>query len=153
VSLQRWQLDFRHQLRQAYINEYLLGRGGVGNMTQADWGRLGGMLKEQYGWMNRMAAQMANGEVSPAQAKIRMDMYFKSSREAYERAKRVSSGSPDLPAYPGDGSTQCRVNCQCSWDIQETEDEWLAYWTLGPAEHCPDCDNRSRQWAPLRFPK
>jgi hypothetical protein len=153
ISIQRWQMDFRQALRRSYIDQYLLARGGRDNMTAADWGRLGGMLREQYGWMDRFAQQMAAGEMSPNQVASRMQMYFNSSRESFERGRAAALGIPRLPAYPGDGSTQCRTNCQCSWDITEAEDEWLAYWRLGVAEHCPDCVRRSQEWAPYRIPR
>lgn len=153
ISIQRWQLDFRQNLKDIYRNEYLLARGGRGAMTQSDWGKLGAMLKKQYGYMNRFAEEIAAGNLTDAQVKARMDMYFKSARQAYERGAESARGMPPLPAHPGDGSTVCLSNCQCHWDIQETDDEWLATWTLGAAEHCPDCVQRAGDWAPLRLPK
>lgn len=153
ISIQRWRMDFRRELRKAYTAEYLYGKGGVGAMTAADRGRLGGMLAEQYKWMDKFAAEMAQGNLSPVQVKARMGMYFSSSRESYERSRTASWGMPRLPAYPGDGSTQCRVNCQCSWRIAESETAWEAVWELGAAEHCPDCLQRAERWAPLIIPK
>lgn len=153
ISLQRWQLDFRRDLKDIYRNEYLAARGGINNMTQADWGRLGGILRRQYEFMNRFYDDLAAGRVSKDQARARAEMYFKSARQSFERGQRAALGMPDLPAYPGDGTTQCLSNCQCSWEVQETEDAWLATWTLGAAEHCPDCVQRSNDWAPLRLPK
>ena len=153
ISIQRWQLDFRRELKDIYRNEYLLARGGRGAMTQADWGRLGAMLKKQYGFMNRFGEDLQAGKLTEEQARARAEMYFKSARQAYERGRESALGMPALPAHPGDGSTVCLSNCQCHWDIQETEAEWLATWTLGAAEHCPDCLERSSNWAPLRLPK
>ena len=153
ISLQRWQLNFRRDLKQSYIDQYLLAKGGRQNMTQSDWGSLGGMLRNQYQYMNRFAEEIASGRLTEGQVRVRMDMYFKSSRQANERAAIRARGMPDLPAYPGDGSTQCLTNCRCSWQVSENEDEWLAYWTLGVAEHCPDCVQRAGDWAPLRLPK
>lgn len=152
ASVQRWQLNFREQLRRAYVNEYVAARGGLGAMTQADWGRLGGMLKEQYTWMNRFAEQMARGELTEGQVRVRMQMYFDSAREAHSRA-HAASWRIELPAHPGDGSTICKTNCKCAWDLRETEMGVDAYWTLGVAEHCPDCMDRAGKWNPYHAPK
>ena len=153
MRLNSWVLDFRQRLKTVYIDQYLQARGGRNAMTQEDWGRLGGLLKNQYEYLNRFADDIAAGKLSAKQIAQRGDLYFKSARQAYERAQEISLGMPRLPAYPGDGSTVCLSNCACTWDIRETETEWLATWTLGPTEHCPDCDRRSREWAPLRLPK
>jgi hypothetical protein len=153
ISIQRWVLRFRDRLKDAYINEYMLARGGRSAMTQRDWGRLGRMLRDQYGYLDRFAQDVAAGRLSKDQIQARSEMYFKSARQAYERGHEEALGMPTLPAYPGDGSTVCLSNCQCHWDVRQTEDEWLATWTLGAAEHCPDCIERANRWAPLRFPK
>jgi hypothetical protein len=152
ISIQRWTLDMRAQIKSAYVNEYLLGRGGIKNMTQADWGRIGGMLKNQYHYLNNFAADIAKG-MSPEQIALRARMYIDSATQAYERAQAISKGL-DLPAYPGDGTTECRSNCKCHWEIITGEDAYSCYWRLEPqAEHCDTCDARSGMWNPLVFPR
>ena len=153
VRIDRWVLDFRQRLKKTYIDQYVLSRGGRQAMTQSDWGRVGRMLRDRYGYLNRFAEDIKTGSLSNKQIAARGELYFKSARQAFERGKEASAGMPRLPAYPGDGSTVCLSNCQCHWDVQETEGEWLATWTLGAAEHCPDCIERSNDWAPLRLPK
>ena len=153
MSIQQWVLGFRARLKGVYIDQYVMARGGRAAMTQRDWGRLGAMLKKQYGFMNRFGEDIAAGKLTEAQMARRSQMYFDSARQAFERGKEESLGMPTLPAYPADGQTQCLSNCQCYWDIRETEDEWLATWTLGAAEHCPDCVENAERWAPLRLRK
>lgn len=153
INIQRWTLDFRQRLKKVYIDEYVMARGSRASMTQRDWGRLGAMLKKQYGFLNGFAGDIAAGKLSDGRIKARAELYFKSARQAFETGKEAALGMPQLPAHPGDGSTVCLSNCQCHWDIREAEGEWLATWTLGAAEHCPDCVQRAGDWAPLRFPK
>ena len=153
VTLNQWTLGFRQELKNLYINQYALARGGFNAMTQADWGRIGRMLRDQYGYMNNFAADIATGRLSPKQIEARMQLYFNSSTQAYERGNAVSHGIPALPQYPGDGRTVCRANCQCVWDIREDETGWDCFWQLGAAEHCPDCLSNASRWAPLRIPK
>jgi len=148
INLQQWTLNFREQLKTTYINQYMAGRGGLDAMTQADWGRIGRQLRDQYAYMNQFAAQIARGDLTTAQIEARMKLYFNSATQMFERAQAASSGVV-LPQYPGDGRTQCRTNCKCEWDIQEYDDRWDCYWKLNPAEHCPDCIDNSQTWNPL----
>ena len=148
VSLPQWTLEMRSQVKDTFINEYMLARGGRNNMTQADWGRVGAMLKKQYGYIDNFGADIKAEKVSEGQMRTRARMYISSGTQAFERARAESVGAPVLPAYPGDSSTRCHSNCGCSWSIEEKENHWEAYWRLGPHEHCEDCLERSVEWAP-----
>ena len=121
-------------------------------MTQADWGRLGAEVRKQYEHVGGSAGEIAAGNLSPAQVAARSQLYTQAATASYERG-RAAAHRLVLPAYPGDGSTQCRVNCKCHWRIVEDETAWNCYWTLGKAEHCEDCVAREATWAPYVYPK
>lgn len=153
ISLQRWVIDMRQQLKQTYINEYMLARGGTSAMTQSDWGRIGHMLRDQYKYLDRLAADIAAGKLSPKQVAVRARMYIDSAVQAHEQGKAAARGLI-LPAYPGDGQTQCLTNCKCHWEIVEQEVLWECFWRLeAQAEHCPDCVSNSMAWNPYIYPK
>lgn len=154
LSPEDWRLLMRQEIKMEYIGEYILGRGGLPQMIPEDWGSLGGMLREQYEWLDGFYDQVARGELSEAQIAARSRMYVRSAREGHERANGRAWGDPPLPAYPGDGSTACKTNCACSWDIRSAEAteegmSWTCHWTLGIADHCADCLTRSEEWNPL----
>jgi len=153
ISHQEWTFRARQRIKETFIAEYMLGRGGRAAMTQADWGRVGAMLKTQYQFLQRFEQDLIDGKLTEAQARVRLRMYLNDSRQAYERALSEAMGVPRLPAYPGDGQTRCKANCQCHWAYEDTEDEWLVSWTLGSAEHCEDCLANAAKWNPLRVPK
>lgn len=138
IKIQQWEREMRDLIRQTYRAMYELAVGGRENMTQADYGRLGGMLQEQYRYLHNFAADLADGKLTLAQAQNRARMYIESSTQAFERAQAANYGIT-LPQYPGDGTTQCRANCRCHWEIKSRKKEWACYWRLGQAEHCPDC--------------
>ena len=153
ITLQQWQIGMREVIKDTYINEYMLGAGGRNAMTQADWGRVGQMVRQQYEYVDNFARDIAAGRYSEAGIAARARMYPESASQAYERGNTESRGMPQLPAYPGDGSTQCLSNCKCRWTIKETDEAWECTWTLSPAEHCLDCLDRAQRWAPLTIAK
>jgi len=137
-------------IRQTYVDLYSMGAGGRNNLTAKDWGSIGGMLKEQYGYLNNFMDQIEAGELSQAQITVRLKMYINSASEAFWRA--FARDIPiDLPAYPGDGQTACLTNCQCQWDIKPVDGGYDCYWILGEAEHCPDCVENAARWNPYRI--
>ena len=119
---------FREELKGEYIREYLLGIGGRGQMTQADWGSIGGMLADQYRYLDGFIAELEAGNLTPEQIAARVNMYVNSSREAFERAHGRVAG---------------KAGC----------DEEI--WSLGAAEHCEDCvAYAAKGWQPIgTFPE
>lgn len=148
-----WLKAMRDETKSAYITQYLLAYGGKNNMTPREWGRLGGLLKSQYAYLNRMKDRIDSGLYSEAQIANYSKMYIAASGRAFEIAKTRQTGIESLPQYPGDGQTQCLTNCRCSWRIVNRGDAWECYWTLGDAEHCPDCEEAARRFNPLVIPK
>ena len=113
LSPRDWHAQMREEIKAEYIRQYMLGRGGRGNMTSADWGSIGGMLsRDQYVYLRKFAQEVAEGKLSEAQIRARSAMYVNSAREAFERG-------------------QARANA-------DAED---VIWVLGPVktEHCEDC--------------
>ncbi len=136
ISAADWRDKMRQEVKDEYIRQYTSARGGVAVMTQADWGSIGGMLKEQYTYLDKFYGEVAAGNLTEGQIAARAGMYINSAREANERAHGRSQGMPDLDRYPGSGSTPCLTNCACFLTIETTKDGWDVYWKLGDAEHC-----------------
>ena len=119
-----WRLAMRAQIKREYIRQYVLGRGGIGQMTFVDWGSIGGMLKEQYAWLDGFAEVLPG--LSEGQITARSRMYINSAREAFERAR-------------------ARVAVIGGYD----EEMWILF---SPAEHCPDCEDFALMgWQPIGF--
>lgn len=58
-----------------------------------------------------------------------------------------------LPALPKDGSTICKTNCGCAWDIQQLDGEgnYDCYWKRGKNDSCGTCLAREQAWSPLQI--
>lgn len=83
------------ELKNQHIQAAMLGRGGRDAMTQADYGRLGATLRQEYKFMRRFIEQAANGELSEAQIKNRLKMYSSGvwkSQQAGERSAHKAAG-------------------------------------------------------------
>ena len=149
--------QFHNELDAAYIRQWMLGKGGKDNMTLSDWFIIGTLLAVQYRFLKRFMNALNNPlQVMPVgEINRRLDMYIDSSRQAFERGKALAFGIPQLPAYPGDGSTLCLTRCKCHWEIHPVSSPdprlsgWNCYWRLGIAEHCETCLRREAAWAPL----
>ena len=152
LAIPEWEIEIRRVIKESYGASYLLGRGGRKMMTQSDWGRVGQMVRNQYLYLNMFAREIATGEITAEEALRRIAIYPGGGRHAFGRARSIAQGDIPLPAYPGDGSTQCLGHCMCSWQIEDhPEGGWNATWVLGDADHCQECLRRSDTWAPLRI--
>lgn len=152
IDVQQYVLRMRDEIKTTYIAEYMLGKGGRHNMTQSDWGKLGNMLRDQYGYLQRFGQEISAGNLSEAQISVRGRMYFSSAGQAFERA-RAAGYNIELPAMPKDGTSECLTNCLCNWRLVDRGDYVEATWRLSAVEHCSTCEQRGRDWAPLIVPK
>lgn len=152
TTVQRWEGDMRQVVRTTFVAEYSLGRGGVNALSPADRGRVGSLVRTQYQYLRDFALEVQRGELSVAQIASRSVLYVHSAGQAYERA-RAAARDLVLPAYPKDGSTECKSRCGCRWEISETDTSWRCYWRKTSRESCPTCIERARVWSPLDVPK
>ena len=152
-----WHERMQREIKGEYIRQYLLGRGGLEQMEQADWGSVGGMIAEQYRpYLTNFAGEVSG--LSEGQILVRARMYINSAREAFERGKARSQGMPfgALPAYPADGQTVCLTEDRCSWEIETIRDaagniiRWDCYWRLdSAAQHCSSCLDNAATYSPF----
>ena len=109
-----WSEIFRQEIKEEWLAQYMAGRGGVDQMTPADWGWIGGKLNVQYNtYLSRFLDDIKSGDLSPEQIAARARMYIEGAEQAYWRANHVSH-------------------------VAAGYDEVL--WVLNPdVENCPDC--------------
>jgi len=64
IDSRSWETSMRQQILEAYKQQYMLGKGGIEQMTAQDWGSIGGMVADQYRYLDRFAQQIADGLLS-----------------------------------------------------------------------------------------
>ena len=143
ISVGEWEREMAASIRQASIWNYSIGKGGIGQLTQSDYGKIGYEMRFQLGKLRNFSSEILSGELSDAQIRDRASKYFdrtygmveEGSRtahreEGYSWEKRnLNSGGnecADCSAYKGMGwmqigtlprpteSCQCKSNCRCS---------------------------------------
>jgi hypothetical protein len=103
----------RREIKDIHRTQYIVGRGGVENMTPRDWGRLGADLRHlHYNRLDRFALKIAEGDLTPAQVNEGSKLYMNSSNKQYWR-----------------GKTEAKL---AAGFVEEQR-------FLNPAEHCADC--------------
>lgn len=140
ITLPQWQSAVAQQLADTHMAQSMFAVGGRANMTAQNWGRVGGVLRDEYRYLTNFANDIANGRVSQAQAVARIRQYGNATQQSYWReyanasnglihwelnpaehcadCLSLATGSPytasSLPTYPGAGETTCRGNCRCN---------------------------------------
>jgi len=148
----------RQEIKEETIRQYMLGRGGRSMMTQTDWGSVGGMLTEQFRYLEKNV--IPNLEtMTEGQIRARMGMYANSGREAFFRGQARARGFEpnELPYQPADGNTICLTRCNCDWNYEPMYQGDIligfdCYYLLGGSvQHCDTCIDRAAESAPFEI--
>jgi hypothetical protein len=122
ADLDQWQEAFAVELRRMHTQIYAYGGGGWRNVPAEEWLEVGRGLKQEYGYLNNFAVEIASGELSQAQIRARMNQYANHAWGVYwqgDQAAKKAAGFDEM--------------------MRE----------LNPAEHCDDCRRLAGHWEPL----
>jgi len=123
LSLPAWQQQMARELKDAHIVSLHVGRGGQAVTTFADYGRVGRLLRDEYQLLQQFATEIYNGNLSPAQIRVRAALYGANVRQSYWT-----------------GQTAAHVEAEYG------EERRL----LAPADHCAQCpDYAALGWQPI----
>ena len=122
VSIATWELAMRDQIKAANISAIQLERGGRANMTPADYGRAGQIIRGQYGYLNNFAGDIQSGKQRlDGTLQRRMKMYTDNARGSfYASADANMLGNPTHERsiiYPGDSCPGCISENRKRWQI------------------------------------
>lgn len=124
LALQDWQTRMARELKDAYVVNVQIGRGGRNATQFSDYGRIGGRLQFEYRKLDEFAQQIKAGEAgSAAQVMARANQYAGGPRTAYFDGQQAAKEEAGL-----------------------TEERRV----LNPAEHCDDCVGYAAEgWKPI----
>lgn len=140
ITLEDWQVAMREQIKAQHLSSAALARGGFAQMTQADYGRVGGTVASHYRYLNNFVADIKQGAPFDGTFTNRVRLYAEASRSTYEAAARevaddggateernilgvadhcdecislTDDGWVPIGTMPPPGRRQCGVNCRC----------------------------------------
>ena len=125
ISRAEWQMQMREYIRVTHRMAAITAYGGMENMTQAAWGYEGYLVKLQYQYLDKFAADI---EANPSawmngRLLVRMQLYQKAEWGTFEQMLRFQKR-------------------QEGW-TEERRD-------LGRADHCKGClEQAAKLWQPI----
>lgn len=146
-SLATWQTQMMLEIRHLHLANAAAAVGGWDQLTSADFGRVGQLLKVQYAYLQRFALQIQTGQQQINGGLItRAGMYADAARGTYEDELRALSrdrlgmtqerrvlGRADhcddcltaaakdwqpIGTLPRIGDSACKVSCRCSFEYR-----------------------------------
>lgn len=147
LTLAEWQTGMMREIKILHTAQAAAARGGWAQMSQADWGYTGSLIKKQYQYLDQFAADIASGK-QPLDGRIdaRCRMYGKAGYGTYEQMERryqetnngmteerrirtASESCEDCIEYsdrgwvpigslPRIGESRCRTNCACHFQYR-----------------------------------
>jgi hypothetical protein len=150
ISPAIWQEQMRTELRRLHTTNAALGAGGFDRMTFKEFGRTGGLLRNDYQRMTNLANDIVAGKASLPQALQRVRGYvgnarvnfFEAERDAlratgrqHEERRRLGAsehcidcvhyaalGFQPLGTLPVPGQASvCGTHCRCNMERREVE--------------------------------
>jgi hypothetical protein len=83
IDTREWEDDFAKTLKEVLVNSYVLGRGGMAQMTSRDLGITSGIMREQYLYLRNFASEVMRGRMSIAQFQARQNLYIEKAYSVY----------------------------------------------------------------------
>lgn len=143
INLAEWQVRMSQHVKATHLNAVALERGGWANMTPADYGRAGQIIREQYAYLRRFVDDIATGRQRlDGSLNVRARMYTQAGRKTFHKSRHASLRDGPVthvrsrlhpadhceecvaldgkwfkigdPRYKLPGDRICRVNCHCT---------------------------------------
>lgn len=83
VSIDQWLVEMRSAVKDVQLYSTALAKGGWAQMTQADFGRVGRIVRDQYVYLDRFVADIMAGYPLDGRFIRRASMYVESGRRTY----------------------------------------------------------------------
>jgi len=149
------QISEYHEVMEELLSRYHLAAYmvGAGQDVVSDKARekiLEGVAN-QLAFLQGFITEIEDNDTFEMGWQARARMYGESIKEPYwnGRVKLLP-----LPSMPGDGTTNCKTNCGCSWEVKAVnadKGDYDARWRRGLKDSCQTCIERENTWNPIRI--
>lgn len=89
ISVEDWANAMAIELKHLHLANLAAAKGGVKNLTQSDYGRVGRILRKQYEYLNNFATLLSNNRayIQTPEFMRRVGFYAQAARTTYETVK------------------------------------------------------------------
>lgn len=87
ISVATWEQTTAETLKRLHIQQYMLGKGGLKNMAQRDYGIIGKKLGGEYEYLRGFSKDLISKGMTEAQFKYRLELYAQTAWGSYERGR------------------------------------------------------------------
>lgn len=89
ISLASWQLGMQGLIRAGHVATGVIGHGGAARMNAQRWGRIGPIVRQEYGYLAGFAQAVANGKQPMTPGLVaRAALYGQATRVTFENLRR-----------------------------------------------------------------
>lgn len=91
ISLTVWRQAMRDMIKNVHLYSAAAAKGGWGQLSQADYGRIGNIVRKEYRYLERLARGL-NNETVPMDGTfiVRSVMYAEAGRDTYYQVMRAA---------------------------------------------------------------
>lgn len=147
LTLAEWQVQMVQAVKSLHVATAAAANGGFNNMSPADWGYVGSLVKKQYVFLRGFAADIVSGKqlLQSGGFIARARLYAQAARGTYEsvasraariggvaQARRILGANDHCPGCVVEanrgwvsieevapiGSQECLTNCHCTIEYQ-----------------------------------
>jgi hypothetical protein len=156
MSLDAWAAEMRASIKDVHLYSTAVARGGWDQMTFADFGRVGRLVRDQYAYLDRFVADVEAGLALDGRFLTRVNMYQETGRRTYydaiarqledrgfDQARSVlhpadhcgeciaqaAMGWQPIDEFVPIGERECLSNCRCHAEYRNssTGEVWTDY--------------------------
>lgn len=90
ISLNAWRAEMREMIKNVHIYDAAIARGGFAQLGAADYGRIGQIVRGEYGWLEGFAREIASGKQGlDGRFTERAKQYAQAGRKTYHQTERA----------------------------------------------------------------
>lgn len=148
ISLADWQLQTRSQMKTIHTQGAALAKGGWANMSQADWGAVGRISRDEYRRLEDIAVKVSDGRLKLRRLDGGINGQFLRISDQFAQAGFQTSQQMERRTAQEKGNTEERrilnpaaQHCDCC--LEQAAEKWVKIGTLRPIGGC-ECVHNCR---------